>query len=247
VVLLHGLTATRRYVLSGSRALERTGHRVVAYDARGHGESDPAQSYGYPEQVADLGGVISELGLERPVLVGQSMGAASAMAYALARPDGVAGLVQITPAYAGEPTPDPKWERLADGLQQGGVEGFMAAYSPRVDPRYREVIEKFTRQRLGRHAHPGAVAQALREVPASPAFEGLDGLRSLELPVLIVATRDDADPEHPLEVAQAYAERLPRAELHVDRPGESPLAWQGARLSKRIAAWLGEQDGPEAH
>ena len=39
VVLLHGLTATRRYVVMGSRALERSGHRVIAYDARGHGRS----------------------------------------------------------------------------------------------------------------------------------------------------------------------------------------------------------------
>ena len=31
VVLLHGLTATRRYVVMGSRALERSGHRVLAY------------------------------------------------------------------------------------------------------------------------------------------------------------------------------------------------------------------------
>jgi pimeloyl-ACP methyl ester carboxylesterase len=42
VVLLHGLTATHRYVVMGSRALERSGHRVVAYDARGHGASAPA-------------------------------------------------------------------------------------------------------------------------------------------------------------------------------------------------------------
>ena len=34
VVLLHGLTATRRYVVMGSRVLERSGHRVVAYDAK---------------------------------------------------------------------------------------------------------------------------------------------------------------------------------------------------------------------
>ena len=51
VVLLHGLTATRRYVVMGSTALERSGHRVVAYDARGHGRSAPApdpDAYGYP-------------------------------------------------------------------------------------------------------------------------------------------------------------------------------------------------------
>ena len=57
VVLCHGITATRRYVLHGSRALERAGHTVITYDARGHGESDPApagQGYGYPELVGDL-------------------------------------------------------------------------------------------------------------------------------------------------------------------------------------------------
>jgi pimeloyl-ACP methyl ester carboxylesterase len=43
VVLLHGLTATHRYVVMGSRSLERSGHRVIAYDARGHGRSDPAE------------------------------------------------------------------------------------------------------------------------------------------------------------------------------------------------------------
>ncbi|HEV2726871.1 MAG TPA: alpha/beta fold hydrolase, partial [Solirubrobacterales bacterium] len=42
VVLCHGITATRRYVVHGSRMLERGGFRTVAYDARGHGKSDPA-------------------------------------------------------------------------------------------------------------------------------------------------------------------------------------------------------------
>ena len=36
VVLLHGLTATRRYVLHGSVALARRGYRLISYDARGH-------------------------------------------------------------------------------------------------------------------------------------------------------------------------------------------------------------------
>ena len=43
VVLLHGLTATRRYVVMGSRSLERSRHLVVSYDARGHGRSAAAR------------------------------------------------------------------------------------------------------------------------------------------------------------------------------------------------------------
>ena len=42
LVLAHGLTATRRYVVHGSKLLARSGYRVIAYDARGHGESNPA-------------------------------------------------------------------------------------------------------------------------------------------------------------------------------------------------------------
>ena len=65
VVLLHGLTATRRYVVMGSRALERGGHRVIAYDARGHGESTPApdpDAYDYDDLVTDLQAVLDDRG-----------------------------------------------------------------------------------------------------------------------------------------------------------------------------------------
>jgi len=54
----------------------------------------------------------------------------------------------------------------------------------------------------------------------------------------VVASRDDADPEHPLEVAREYVDRLPRAEMVIEDEGQPPLAWQGARLSKAIAAFL---------
>src|SRR3712207_4371029 len=57
VVLLHGLSATRRYVVHRSKALPRAGHRTIAYDARGHGESDPPEdrdAYGYADLAADL-------------------------------------------------------------------------------------------------------------------------------------------------------------------------------------------------
>src|SRR5579864_6343300 len=100
VVLLHGLTATRRYVVMGSRALERSGHRVIAYDARGHGRSSPAptpDAYGYEELGRDLEAVLDGFELQRAVLAGASMGAHTALWLALRAPDRVAGLVVITP------------------------------------------------------------------------------------------------------------------------------------------------------
>ena len=60
VVGLHGLTATRRYVLMGSHTLERSGRRVLLYDARGHGASAPAAGgdYSYAAQAGDLAALI---------------------------------------------------------------------------------------------------------------------------------------------------------------------------------------------
>src|SRR3954451_6223704 len=126
VVLLHGLTATHRYVVMGSRALERSGHRVLAYDARGHGRSDPAEPYDYPALAADLERVLDERGIERAVLAGASMGAHTLLHFALEHPDRALALVVITPAYEPEDFPGDldRWDALAEGLDQGGVEGF---------------------------------------------------------------------------------------------------------------------------
>ncbi len=239
VVLLHGLTASRRYVLLGSRLLERRGHRLVAYDARGHGQSSPAPdpaAYEYRDLMADLARVLDELEIERAVLAGSSMGAATAMGVALSRPERVAALVQITPAAAAE---GEAWgDALADGLERDGVDGFLAAYHPAVGERWRDVVMTFTRQRLERNRHLDAVADALRVVPRSRAFDSLDDLRDVRVPTLVVGSRDESDPGHPLAVAESYVERLPDAELVVEEESKAPLAWRGAQVSRAIADFL---------
>ena len=237
IVLLHGLTASRRYVVMGSKALERTGHRVIAYDARGHGESDPAQPYDYPALAGDLRGVLDAHGVGAAVLAGASMGAHTALRFALDHPERVGGLVVITPAYLpDEPTDLERWDSLAAGLREGGVEGFVAAYGePAVPEQWRETVLMVIRQRLGQHLHPEAVADALEQVPRSAPFGGVEDLRGIAVPTAVVASRDEADPGHPLHVGEAYAAAIPDARLVVEEPGRSPIAWQGGQLSKVIA------------
>jgi pimeloyl-ACP methyl ester carboxylesterase len=243
VVLLHGLSATRRNVVQGSRHLIKRGYRLIAYDARGHGASSSGRSYEYGELVEDLEAVLAHLGIERSALVGSSMGAATAMAFTLEHPQRVAALVQITPAYTGYArTGDvdgDSWERMAAELERGGVDAFVEVAQPDGLPeQWREIAREATRQRMERHEHPEAVATALRQVPRSVAWKGLDRLGDLQVPVLIVASRDEADSLHPLGVAQEYERKLPRAELVVEEKGKSPLAWQGARLSGAIGDFL---------
>jgi pimeloyl-ACP methyl ester carboxylesterase len=242
VVLLHGLTATRRYVLMGSRALQRSGHRVIAYDARGHGRSSPApepRAYGYEHLASDLESVLDDLGADRALLVGASMGAHTAVRLALEEPERVAGLVLITPAYDPDTFDDPRalarWDSLSEGLREGGVEGFVAAYGTRELPEaWRDTLLQVIRQRLSAHEHPDAVADALSFVPRSRPFEQLHELAGIDVPSLVVGSRDEPDPGHPLAVAEAYARALPAAALAVEEPGASPLAWQGGRLSRLV-------------
>jgi 3-oxoadipate enol-lactonase len=248
VVLCHGITATRRYVVHGSRALERAGHLVVSYDARAHGESDPSppgQGYGYPELVDDLEAVVAAtVGEARFVIAGHSMGAHTAVAYALRHPERLAGMVLIGPVYGGEaPERAPAfWDGLAAALEDGGVDGFVD-YIDReqgIDPAWRDSVLRFTRERMLLHRHPGALAEALRQVPRSRPFGALAELEAIEVPALVVASHDAADPGHPREVAELYAERLPQARLTGEEEGESPLAWQGGMLSREIAAFCAE-------
>jgi pimeloyl-ACP methyl ester carboxylesterase len=243
ILLLHGLTATRRYVVHGSRVLERAGHPVLAYDARGHGASSPAggpEAYTYDELVRDAVAVLDAAGVGRAAVAGQSMGAAAAVALALARPERVRALALLTPAHLGRPSADlARWDRLAAGLEEGGPEGFLAAMEPlTLDERWRDSVRTVILQRIARHEHPDAVATALRGIPRTAAFDGLEALAGIAVPTLVVGSRDGADPDHPLAVAQEYARRIPGARLVVEDEGESPLAWRGGALSKEILAFL---------
>jgi pimeloyl-ACP methyl ester carboxylesterase len=256
IVLCHGLTATRRSVVHGSKRLERGGFTAISYDARGHGESDPAPAeagYGYPELTEDLAAVIEDqAGGEAVVLAGHSMGAHTSIAFALRHPDRVAALIAIGPTYVGTRAAFATheganaarvaadslayWDGLADALERDGIDGFVAYVDRRqeIDPAWRDSVLRFTRERMERHRHLGAIVRALREVPRSAPFEDLVELESLAVPTLVVASNDAADPGHPYAIAAEYARRIPGARLVSEAEGQSPLAWQGGRLSREI-------------
>ena len=167
VVLLHGLSATRRNVVQGSRALIKRGYRLISYDARGHGASSPAPRYEYSDLVADLEAVLEHLELESTALVGSSMGAATAMAFTLEHPERVPALVQVTPAYTGYArTGDVDgdlWGELAEALDKG-VDAFVEVAQPSDIP---------DRWRDGRpRGHPAADGAPRASGRRGPGTEG---------------------------------------------------------------------------
>ena len=94
IVCVHGYTGSADAFNALARHLQDRFH-ILAPDVRGHGESawSPAGAYQYADQAGDLAAFVDRLGLDRFVLIGTSMGGIIAMAYAVAHPQRLRGLV----------------------------------------------------------------------------------------------------------------------------------------------------------
>jgi pimeloyl-ACP methyl ester carboxylesterase len=116
VVLLHGGGQTRHSWGKAQRELIAEGYRVLAVDARGHGESDWVASgdYSLASQVGDVGTIAASLG-RKPALVGASMGGVNALIACGDNPALASALVLVDVAPRLEP----------DGIDQ--IERFMRA------------------------------------------------------------------------------------------------------------------------
>ena len=102
VVLIHGNTVSHRdFEASGLMARLALNHRVVAFDRPGFGHSSrPRDRLWRPTaQAALLNAALAQLGVERPVIVGHSMGSMLALAMALDYPEDVQGLVLLGGYY----------------------------------------------------------------------------------------------------------------------------------------------------
>jgi pimeloyl-ACP methyl ester carboxylesterase len=99
VVLSHGITDNGRCWTQLAQDLENE-YDVIMVDARGHGLSDAPQAvYTYQDMAADLAGLITALDLERPVLIGHSMGAATTVTAASHYPDLMRGVILEDPPW----------------------------------------------------------------------------------------------------------------------------------------------------
>jgi N-formylmaleamate deformylase len=101
IVLLHGITDSAVCWGRVARVL-RQDYELVAPDMRGHGQSDgPEFGYGSEDRAADLVGLLDYLELERPVLLGDAMGAETAIVTAALYPDRISAIILEDPPWPG--------------------------------------------------------------------------------------------------------------------------------------------------
>jgi pimeloyl-ACP methyl ester carboxylesterase len=139
ILFLHGGALTAHTWDLCCLALRDDFH-CLALDQRGHGDSDwsPDADYSIVAQREDVRGFVHQLGLDRFVLVGMSMGAINGLAYAIAYPETLSALVLID---AGPEVRRPGSSRIRDfvngGAEPSSLEAIIEralAFNPRRDP-----------------------------------------------------------------------------------------------------------------
>lgn len=98
LIFIHGWTCDRSF-FKPQHDHFKANHRVVSVDLRGHGESDkPKDGYPISRYADDVAWLIGELGLDRPIAVGHSMGGVTVLQLAAEHPESVRAIVMVDPA-----------------------------------------------------------------------------------------------------------------------------------------------------
>lgn len=209
VVFLHAFAGSSAlWTAAGLAPLE--GRRTITYDARGHGASDkPTDSGAYgDEMVDDLAALLADRGIAAAHIVGYSMGAETALAFAAAHPDRVLSLTVAGSGWSGEEQAG-TYGYVAEALSGAATFGeFMAAVAPEGAALTAEEQAGMMALLAGHGIDPGQEAAPLAAVAASmPEIIDLNAedLARFDFPVLGLAGAADEERGAVERLAEAVA------------------------------------------
>jgi pimeloyl-ACP methyl ester carboxylesterase len=198
VLMINGLGAARQAWHIQVAALSQQ-FRVYSYDNRDVGETgageDPLPSgYGVGRFAADATGLVEALGIGPVHVIGASMGGAIAQELALARPD----LVRSAQIVCSWPRTDPwlgelfgRWKAIFRemGPLAWAQNSWLWVFTHRWyrDPLHLESLVRDT----ATYPHPQTAEMFERQSDAAIAFDALDRLPAIRVPVLVVAGAED--------------------------------------------------------
>jgi pimeloyl-ACP methyl ester carboxylesterase len=269
VVLLHGKNFCGATWEGVMRPLLQAGYRVIAPDQVGFCKSTKPQAYqfGLHQLAANTKALLDSLGIQRPVVMGHSMGGMLAMRYALAFPDALSGLVLVNPIgledwkAAGVP------QQIVDQWFEGelktsadSIKAYQQAtyYAGEWRPDYDRWVDMLAGMYRGEGGRQVAWDQALTSdmVFNQPVVYELERIRAPT--VLMIGERDTtaigkalAPPEiaqrlgNYAELSRAAAKRIPGANL-IRFPGEghAPQIQSPEQFNKALLGALGRFPPP---
>jgi pimeloyl-ACP methyl ester carboxylesterase len=245
ILALHGLGADHS---QAQRLLPQTpAIQAIAADLPGHGDTDlePHEPICFSHFADHVAGMLDRRRrtgqIREPIpVVGVSMGAGIALALAHRRPDLVAHLVLVRPAWL-DVTPPAHLAvfPLVGGLllAHGPVQGARVLRHTDLFRRIESRSPAMAASVLGQFDRPAAAlrARVLIEMPYSAPLPSPQALTTLTTPALVIGAPDD--PVHPLWLARALAMRLPHARLAVvPRKAIDPTEHDDAVRSEVAAA-----------
>jgi pimeloyl-ACP methyl ester carboxylesterase len=218
LVLLHALGFSKRYWAHAADVLGAH-FTCVAFDQRGHGETAlPEGAPITPEACAqDVRQVLDYLGIPRAAVGGTSLGALSALLFALREPERVSVLVQDLPAYGPRSPRHPRRsEPVARALDRGDFEEAARRAARGLQGAPFRALQSALLENWGRYpvaSFGPRLARAFRATARWRPFPNWPAeLAALRVPTRVLALR--GDPFHPYEIAESIARTAPGARLH---------------------------------
>jgi pimeloyl-ACP methyl ester carboxylesterase len=245
IVLLHGLGGDLEQ-LWGVTGPEVGGRpaAILAPDARAHGETRFVGEgpLNFDVLGLDLLTLVDRLRLgPRLVLVGVSMGAATALRVALDGPQRVHGLVLVRPAWLHERWPEnlaPFGEIAALLSEQGPAAGRARFEASRLYQEVRAVSPSTASSLLAQFDKPYALARVrrLEDLPGAVPYQHPDDLRAVRAPTLVVGA--PGDPVHPVRFAEELAGLIPGSRLALITPRDLSPERNLAELKAAVGGFV---------
>jgi pimeloyl-ACP methyl ester carboxylesterase len=215
IVLLHPMSANRYVWVHQIFAFARE-RRVIALDLRGHGLSDrPSGGYGIDSMAADLLAVLDDAGIDRAVLVGNSVGGMIAVETALVAPDRVLGMVIVSSGTHLAPSVPPEVRQAYTERFEAAFEymlrGSTSARTKRERPEVCALLADLYRVRES--FTPDVFLACMGDPNGVFHWDVTDRLEHIRAPVLVLTGQED--PAIPPEAPRLLAARIPGAQLKV--------------------------------
>lgn len=242
IVLLHGFGASLHTWEPWAQTLSKD-FRVIRYDAPGSGLSapDPTGDYTDARSLQLLGDLMTQLGIERATLVGNSMGGRIAWAFAAAQPQRVSKLVLISPdGFASAGFEYGKAPDVPTVLQLMKVVLPRAVLRMNLKPAYVDP-QTLTDSLLNRYHDllraPGAREAMLQRMRQMVLTDPVPRLQTIKVPTLLLW--GEADAMIPLSNAQDYLQAIPGSRLvTLPRVGHLPQEEAPDRALEPVQAFL---------